>query len=139
MLDSALLGQQPTSDNDNLVYKGLLETSPLFFHGLSKISHVSHHSRAPSMIIGTSFAIAFAIIITCSRLWIRMFRSRAFGADDIVIIPAAIGCVAYLALVIASERAGCLGKHIYDCTYKELGWFYEVSGMRSYIFPVITR
>lgn len=129
MLDSALLSEQPVSYNDKLVYKGLLEASPLFFQGLSKTSQVSHHSRAPSMIIGASFAIAFAIIITCSRLWVRIFRSRAFGADDVVIIPAAIGCVAYLALIIASERAGCLGKHVYDCTYKEMGWYYEVSGM----------
>lgn len=131
MPDSALVGQQPTSYNDKLVYKGLLETSPLFFKGLSKLPHVSHHNRASSMIIGSSFAIAFALIITCSRLWVRVFRSRAFGADDVVIIPAAIGCVAYLALDIASERAGCLGKHIYDCTYEEIGWFYVVSKKRS--------
>lgn len=139
MSNSALLGQQPTSYNDELVYKGLLESSPLFFKGLAKLPHASHHSRAPSMIIGSSFAIAFAIIITCSRLWIRIYRSRAFGADDVVIIPATVGCLAYLSLDIASERVGCLGKHIYYCTYEELGWFYEVSDMRSEIFSVLTR
>ena len=79
------------------------------------------------MIVGGSFAIALAIIITCARLWVRIFRQRAFGADDVVIIFACIGCVAYLAVDIASETAGCLGKHIYNCTYEEFGYFYEVS------------
>ena len=79
------------------------------------------------MIIGSSFAIALGVIITCARLWVRIFRTRAFGADDVVIIFACIGCVAYLALDIASETAGCLGKHIYNCTYEEFGYFYEVS------------
>lgn len=131
MSPSALMGQPPISENDKLVYKGLMEISPLTIKGLSLISHKSRHSRAPSMIIGTSFAIAFAIIITCARLWVRLFRSRAFGADDIVIIPACIGCVAYLSVDIATERVGCLGRHLYTCTYMEVGKFYEVSELHS--------
>lgn len=78
------------------------------------------------MIIGSSIAIALVLVITCSRLWIRKFRSRALGADDVVIIPAAIGCIAYLANDIASESAGCLGKHLYDCTYVEVDQFIKV-------------
>ena len=132
MSPSALLGQSPISSNDELVYKGLLETSPGILKALPLLPHVFNQSRAPSMIIGSSFAIALAIIITCARLWVRMFRTRAFGADDVVIIFACIGCVAYLALDIASETAGCLGKHIYNCTYEEFGYFYEVS--RSLFF-----
>ena len=79
------------------------------------------------MIIGSSFAIALGVIITCARLWVRICRTRAFGADDVVIIFACIGCVAYLAVDIASETAGCLGKHIYNCTYEEFGYLHEVS------------
>lgn len=130
MPNSAFLGQQPVSYNDELIYKGLLEVSPSFFEEVSKLPRVSHHSKASSMIIGSSFAVAIAITVTCSRLWVRKFRSRTFGADDVVIIPASIGCVAYLAITIASERAGCLGKHAYNCTYEEFGWFYEVRKMR---------
>lgn len=127
MSPSALLGQPPISYNDKLVYKGLLVVSPLANKALGKLHHVPHQSRAPSMIIGSSFAIALALIITCARLWIRAFRKRAFGADDVVIIPACIGCVVYLALDIASESAGCLGEHIYNCTYEKFGNFYVVS------------
>lgn len=130
MPHSALVGQQPISYNDELVYKGLYRALPLLFEKLSQIPRVSHQSRASSLIIGSSFAIAIAIIITCSRLWARTFRSRAFGADDVVIIPAAIGCVVSLALSIASETAGCLGKHVFDCTYEEIDWFYVVSATR---------
>ena len=126
MSPSALLGHPPISPNDKLVYKAILETAPNIIKDLPLIPHVSNHSRAPSMIIGSSFAIALAIIITCARLWVRIFRTRAFGADDVVIIFACIGCVAYLAMDIASETAGCLGKHIYNCTYEEFGYFYEV-------------
>ena len=127
MSPSALLGQPPISYNDRLVYNALLEVAPLVIKSGAKLPHVSHHSRAPSMIAGSSVAIALIVLITCSRLWVRIFRKGAFGADDAVIVPAAIGCVAYLACDIASETAGCLGKHLYNCTYQEFGWFYEVS------------
>lgn len=130
MSPSALMGQPPISENDKLVYKALMEFSPLTIKGLSLISHKSHHSRAPGMILGTSFAIAFVIIITCTRLWVRLFRSRVFGADDVVIIPACIGCVAFLSMLIAMESVGCLGRHLYNCTYKEAGNFYKVSELR---------
>ena len=79
------------------------------------------------MIVGLSFAIALVMLVTCARLYTRKFRKRAFGADDIVIIPGAIGCVAYLSLIIGQATVGCLGKHLYDCTYEEVGWFAVVS------------
>lgn len=128
MPHSALFGEQPASNNDELVYKFF----NMFYNiRLSRPSHVSHHSRAPGMIIGSSFAIVFVIIITCSRLWVRIYRLRAFGADDVVIIPAATACVAYLALAIANESAGCMGKHIFNCTYAEVTWYFLVSELHS--------
>ena len=120
---SALLGQSPISSNDELGYKGLLETSPGILKALPLLPHVFNQSRAPSMIIGSSSAIALAITITCACLWGRMFRTRAFIADDVVIMFACIGCVAYLAVDIASETVGCPRKHIYNCTPKKLAIF----------------
>lgn len=128
MPHSALVGEQPASYNDELVYRGLTFPST---KRLSRPSHVSHDNRAPGMIIGSSFAIFFVIIITGSRLWVRKYRLRAFGADDVVIIPAAISCVAYLALAIASESAGCMGKHIFNCTYAEVALYLTVSELHS--------
>ena len=78
------------------------------------------------MIAGSSFAFCLVLLTTGTRLWVRNNRSRALGADDVLIGPAAVGCLAYLSLLIAQESAGRLGKHIYDCTYQEFRWFYEV-------------
>ena len=126
MVQSALLGLPPQTENDKLVYRGLKIFSPDLLKINPGPAGRPHADRSPSMIIGTSFAIALVILITSTRIWVRLFRSRAFGSDDIVIIPAAIGTCAYLGLNIATEAAGCLGEHIYDCTYSEFAWFYEV-------------
>lgn len=130
MSKSALLGQPPNTYYDKLIFKGLHEISPSSINpdkryplGPPVAANASHKSRAPGMIVGVSFAIALVILVTCSRLYTRKFRKRAFGADDLVIIPGAIGCVGYLSLIIAQATVGCLGKHLYDCTYHEVGWF----------------
>ena len=129
MPDSAFVGQHPISINDKLVYRGVLKLigRPLFLEDVTELPHTSHHNRASDLIVGSSFTIALVLTITCSRLWVRKFCLRSFKADDWVIIPAAIGCVAYLSLYITNKTAGCSGKHIYNCTYEEFGWSYEVS------------
>lgn len=129
MLESALIGAPPVSSGDKLIYKALAELSPIILKEAqtAQVQHAPHQTRAPNMIVGGSFAILLVMIITLARLWVRKYRSRAIGADDILIIPAAIGCVAYISLDIAQESAGCLGKHIYECTYQEFRWFYELA------------
>ena len=129
----ALMGQHPLSANDKTIYKALLEVSPSTINpdrqypfGPPAPADASHHSRSSSLVIGMSFAMALVILVTGARLWVRTFRSRALGADDITIIPAAIGSLAYMALDISIVRAGGLGKHLYDCTYEEIGWFVTV-------------
>lgn len=135
---SALMGQRPASSNDKIIYKALLRISPSAINpdkrypfGPPAPAHTYRDTRAPSLIIGASFAMALIIIVTGTRLWVRKFRSRAIGADDITIIPAAIGSLAYMALIISVARVGGLGKHLYDCTYEEIGWFAEVRGIDS--------
>ena len=79
------------------------------------------------MIASTSVAIALVILITGTRLGLRVFRKDLkVGLDDFVIVPAALATVAYMALAIGSVVYGGAGKHIYDMTYQELDWFYEV-------------
>ena len=128
MPDSALIGTPPISYGDKLIYKAIAELSPAILEEASaaQARNASTHSRSTGMVVGASFALFFVLIITSARLGVRIYRSRAFGADDILIIPAAVGCVAYICLDIAQETAGCLGKHIYACTYQEFKWFYEV-------------
>jgi hypothetical protein len=133
MSGSALLGHAPLSDEDKVIYRALQIISPSSINPNKKYpfgppapANSSHDSRGPAMIIGSSIAIALVLLITCSRLGIRKFRSHALGVDDVVIIPAALGCIVYLAIAIASESAGCLGQHLYDCTYVELDRYIQV-------------
>ncbi|KAI4217985.1 MAG: hypothetical protein L6R36_009180 [Xanthoria steineri] len=135
MPESALIGEEPIGQDDKLIHKALSELSPAILK-LSKAArahHAPYQTRAPSMITGSSFALLLLLVITTARLWVRGHRSRAFGADDYAIIPGALGCMAYLSLVIAQETAGCLGKNIYHCTYQEFRWFYELA---HYCFPL---
>lgn len=97
------------------------------------LPQVSHQNTGSSLLTGASISIVLIMIITCSRLLVRKFRLRAFGLDDMAIVPACFGCVAYLALGITSERIGCLGQHIYNCTYEEYGYFYV---MEQCAFPI---
>ena len=78
------------------------------------------------MIVGCSIAIVVVLFITSARIGARKFRSRALGGDDVVMIPAAIGCIMYLALNVASESAGCLGQHLDVCSYVEIEHFVKV-------------
>lgn len=79
------------------------------------------------MIASTSVAMALVILITSARLWLRYFRrDLKVGMDDFFIVPAALATVAYLAIAIGMVAYGGAGKHIYDMTYEEINWFYEV-------------
>lgn len=131
MSGSALLGQPPLSADDKLIMKGIQLTTPSLLKAIPLVAKQGNHdSRATSMIIGEVFAIALAIIITIARLTVRWSKLHTLGADDLMIIPACLCCVVYLSLNLASETAGCLGRHIYTCTYEEFERFYYVSVRR---------
>jgi hypothetical protein len=100
MLVSALLGQAPITHDDKLVYKALLEISPSSINpdknfplGKPPPPNAVYQSRSPSMIIGSSFAIALIIFITSARLVVRKFHLHSFGPDDWMIIPAAVSFI----------------------------------------------
>lgn len=45
-----------------------------------------------------------------------------------------LGAAVYLSLDITSQTRGCLGKHIYDCTYTELYWFIRIANVEQPLF-----
>jgi hypothetical protein len=97
MPGSALVGQRPVTSVDKLVYRALHIVSPSkvnpdkrFPLGPPPPPNAVYESRATSMVIGASFAIALVVIITLARLLVRKFYTRSFGLDDWVIIPAAV-------------------------------------------------
>ena len=109
MSNAALLGQPPITYNDKLVYKALLILSPSSINPDKKYpfgppppANAPYQTRSPSMIIGTSFAIAFALLITGARLFVRRSRNN-FGLDDLVIIPALVSAGDQLIIVAESK------------------------------------
>ena len=123
MASSARITDPPRTNKDTLIHQAIYLTSPDW---LTAPPNAPHNSDARSRIIGESFALALIILITGTRLWVRASRN-SIGADDWVIIPGALGCVAYHALDIGSNTVGCVGKHVYDCTYREIIWTRYVS------------
>ena len=127
MPESALVGQPPISTNDKLVLQGLLRISPPLLEVIPQLAATGNHdSEANGMFIGGSFAMAIAVAITAGRIWVR-WKRRSLSIDDLIIAIACLGCVAYFLVVIASQVVGCLGRHVYTCTYNELDTFYKAS------------
>ena len=128
MIGSALLGREPLSADDKLIMRGIQLTIPSLLKAAPLLSEQGNHdSRAISMTIGDTLAIALALSITIARLAARWSNLHKLGADDLMIVPACLCCVAYLSLNIASQTAGCLGRHVYTCTYEEFEKTYYVS------------
>jgi hypothetical protein len=39
---------------------------------------------------------------------------------------------------IAAETAGCLGKHIWECTYREIDWYVKVGSILNSMMGLAT-
>ena len=128
MPGSALLGDPPISDDDELIYNyfGGANSSSWTFLKEARTQSAPQHTQSFSIIIGNSFAILFTLIITTARLWVRKYHLRAFGVDDFLIIPAAMGCVTFLSLQIVEAVVGGLGKRRLSWTYQEYAWSDQV-------------
>lgn len=86
-----------------------------------------YESLGPSIIASAAVAVALTILITGTRLYLRIFRRNLkVGYDDWFIVPAALATVTYMAMTIGMVVYGGAGKHIYDLTYQEVDWFYQV-------------
>ena len=103
MAKSVLLGLPPITHDNKLIYNALAETSPLLLKMNPAPPGTPHEDKAPRIIIRTSIVLALAVIIDYTRLWVRRYRIYVFGPNDIVILPAAIGCVLYLSINIITD------------------------------------
>ncbi|PQE30516.1 integral membrane protein [Rutstroemia sp. NJR-2017a WRK4] len=141
MVVSALLGKTPLTPDDKLIARALRIIAPSEINpnisepfGTPAPPNASHDSHAKSLIIGEAFAIFFILLFTATRLSLRKWRSKFWGPDDWVIIPAAFGAISYLSLDIVGQTRGCLGKHIWDCTYDKVAWFIYCSQIEEPLF-----
>ena len=135
MSSSAFVGQQPASNDDQLIIRGyartlgirddMMEFSQAFPPFVNR--QPSSTSYGLSNIASMAVAIALVVLITGTRLCLRIFRKNlSVGCDDCVIIPAVIGAVAWFGMMIVVAVVGGAGKHVKDVTYSELNDFYRV-------------
>ena len=107
----------------------MLDPTQVFpLYAVKSIDGANDVSKDSRIITCMSLAIALILLITGTRLCLRVFRKdHRMGYDDIVIIPAAIGALSWYSLMIAMAIYGGAGKPIYEITYDELDYFYRVS------------
>ncbi|KAF7875017.1 hypothetical protein EAF04_002189 [Stromatinia cepivora] len=141
MAISALMGQKPLSADDILIARGLRIVAPTQVNpkisepfGTPAPPNADHNSHATTLIIGEVFAIFFIALFTLARLFVRKWRTHFWGPDDWMIIPGALGGITYLALDIVTQTRGCLGKHIWNCTYDEVAWFIYIGQIQEPMF-----
>lgn len=139
MSNSAFVGQPPATFEDGLIIRGYARrlgvienmTDPTQVFPLppdKSLDGAKDVSINSTIIACMSLAIALILLMTGTRLCLRVFRKDLrIGYDDLVIIPAVIGALSWYSLMIAMAIYGGAAKHIYDITYHELDYFYRVS------------
>jgi hypothetical protein len=141
---SALIGQPPNTTNDYYIVNYLLlafgrTSSPL--KGIVipplKPDNYVFTTRGPSILAGMSITIAIMVIITVARLVVRFCgRGLVFGLDDLFIVPGALLAITWPSLQIMAVIYGGAGKHIWDVTYEEYGYFKRYTNLSKVIFFV---
>ena len=139
MSNSALVGQAPVTTDDELIIRGYARTlgmidnvlDPSQIFRLSIVNSSQHGAKKnfqnASIAASMSLAIALIVLITGTRLGLRVFqKDLSISYDDFVIVPAAIVSVAWFSITIAMLLYGDTSQHIYDVTYSELNAFYRV-------------
>lgn len=127
---SAYLNTPPANDLDRKIAKGMylyfgtIPNDTMLAEGVIippfRPDNYQFESKGPGIIAGLSVCIAIIVIVTLTRLYLRIFvQSLKFGTDDYIIIPAFLLAVAYPALQIAMVTYGGAGKHMFDITYQE--------------------
>ena len=107
----------------------MLDPNQIFpLYAIKSIDGANDVSKDSSIIACMSLAIALILLMTGTRLCLRVFwKDLRIGYDDLVIIPAAIGALSWYSLMIAMAIYGGAGRPIYEITYYELHYFYRVS------------
>ena len=139
MSNSAFVGQPPATNDDRLIIRGyartldvaenMIDPTQVFsLYAVKSIDGASDVSKNLILITCMTLAIALILLITGTRLYLRVFwKDLSMSYDDLVIIPAAIGALSWYSLMIALAIYGGAGKPIHDITYSELNSFYRVS------------
>ncbi|MDI1487604.1 MAG: hypothetical protein OHK93_006874 [Ramalina farinacea] len=91
MIGSALLGREPLSADDTLIVRGIQLTIPSLLKAAPLLSEQGNHdSRATSMTIGDTLAIALALSITIARLaarWSKLHKLEFEKTYYVSVIP----------------------------------------------------
>ncbi|QSZ29327.1 hypothetical protein DSL72_003841 [Monilinia vaccinii-corymbosi] len=141
---SALIGHPPNTTNDFYIVAYLLislgkQKSPLqgvLIPPLAPANYV-YESRATSIIVGMAVSIFFMFSITFTRLLIRFLNHGVrLGLDDVFIIPGALLAITWPVLQILAVVYGGAGKHIWDVTYEEFGYFKLYTNLSKIFFFV---
>lgn len=141
---SALIGQPPNTTNDYYIVAYLNDAFGI--HGnpnkgitippLAPPGYV-YESRATSILIGMSVSIFFMFTFTLVRLLIRLLnRGLRLGLDDLFIVPGVILAITWPVLQILAVVYGGAGKHIWDVTYEEYGYFKRYTNWSKIFFFV---
>ncbi|KAB8291620.1 hypothetical protein EYC80_006420 [Monilinia laxa] len=141
---SALIGQPPNTTDDFYIVAYLLvafgkRTSPLEGALIPPLAPPGYvfESRSTSILIGMSVSIFFMFTFTLVRLLIRILnRGLQLGLDDLVIVPGAILAITWPVLQILAVVYGGAGKHIWDLTYEEYGYFKRYTNLSKIFFFV---
>ena len=145
MSQSALIGDPPVSQTDSWIINGFLVSNGLppmdTSQGLQipppRPPNAPDGSRAASTIASLAVATFFVVIVTAGRVIARWkFKSSRLGWDDFFIILSCLVTVSWFGLAIAMIPLAGVGKHIYDCTYENLYWFWRIANVDLIVFFV---
>ena len=137
MANSALVGQMPANEHDRLIVEGFWRVTLKHFEP-GEPPHpplvptlmppgASHRSRQGEIIAEMTVVLFIIIVITGTRLLLRLCRKELrWGADDWAISVAAAMSITFSVYTIVQTQTAGAGKHLYDTTYTELDNFVSV-------------
>lgn len=144
MTDSALTGTPPANQNDLYIVKGIYDMfgipgdpSEGFAFPPTLLPNRSHTNQGPGIIVGMAMAITVIVTETGGELYARYtHKASRLGWDDALIVVAVAAAISWLILVIGMVTRG-LGQHIYNITYDNLFWFFNLGTIDATLFFVI--
>ena len=137
MAGSARLGHPPSTQRDKDIIKGFffLATGMPLSQAEEKSAiipvveppNAPYDSRSWETIVAMGVLMGLVIVITGTRLSLRLFRKELkWGLDDWAIIIGLVGVLAWCSLGIGIATVGKGGKHLYDLTYVDFENFISV-------------
>ncbi|KAL2036498.1 hypothetical protein N7G274_010764 [Stereocaulon virgatum] len=143
MTGSALLGHPPNNEDDSLIVLGFYRAVKIPEAAWNKTSVIPvktlpgapHDTRQNEVIVSMAVAITLVVMITGTRLSLRLFmKDLHWGLDDWTIILAMLSVVAFFALALAAAVNGGAGDHVYDLTYAEFNTYLSLMWAGQILF-----